>query len=63
MQDDYIQEIVNRAARIATKNAVDGNPVAGIAWIPPQSSSGDLFGDFVVIPCPPLSSSDIAPWE
>lgn len=45
---ELIQEIVQRAAMIATNAALNGRPVAAIGWIPPASATQDRTGIFVV---------------
>jgi hypothetical protein len=60
---DLVQDVINRAVNLATRRALNGSPVAGITWIPPQTASADPCGAFVIVPCPPLSASDTAPWD
>jgi len=58
-----IQEIIDRAVKIATKAAMDGHPIAGILWVPPSTAVEDPLGAFAVIPMKPLNGSDKPPWE
>jgi hypothetical protein len=43
-----IQEIIDRAVKIATKSAMEGNPVRRIVWIAPTSASQDCRGTFAI---------------
>lgn len=61
--NDLIQYVANRSAMIATKAALDGNPLQNIFWIPPRSASDDYHGTFVVEYYEPKSSSNRLPWE
>lgn len=57
-----IQEIVQKAAMIATNAALNGRPLAAIAWIPPVSATQDRSGTFVVREWH-VSASIAPPWS
>jgi len=57
------QAIIDRAVKLATKNALNGNPVKRIIWLPPTSATQDWIGSFAIEYCPPLSAGDTPPWE
>lgn len=57
------QSVLDKAVKIATKAAMNGNPVARIVWIPPATVASDPGGSFAVTPCQPLTASDTAPWD
>ena len=58
---DYIQALVDRAAKLATQAAMNGHP-AKVLWQPPQTGSDEYYGRFIVIDYPPLSGSMSEPW-
>jgi len=58
-----MQEIIDRAVKIATKAAMNGQPVASITWVPPETPASDPFGSFAVTYVEPLNGADKPPWE
>lgn len=57
------QDLIHVAAMIATKQALLGQPLSGLSWIPPQSAGSSPRGSWALEHCPPLSASDTAPWD
>jgi hypothetical protein len=60
---DYMQVVIRRAAMIATSKAMNGHPLSGITWIPPQSATEDPMGMFVLQEHEGLTASETPPWE
>ena len=60
-----IQELLLEAANMATRAALSGNPIIGIAWIPPQNAGDSYRGLWVVenLNDRPLGGADTPPWE
>ena len=58
-----VQSLIDEAVKIATRAAVNGNPVARINWLPPMSASQDPMGNWIIEPWQPRSAGDTAPWE
>ena len=63
MRHQDLQEIIDRAVKIATRSAMYGNPVERILWAPPTTASQDWHGAFVVHYAGPQSASILPPWE
>ncbi|MFA5377078.1 MAG: hypothetical protein WC455_15110 [Dehalococcoidia bacterium] len=61
--DSYIQEIVNKAVKIATSAAMHGNPVRGVIWIPQVSPTHDIYGSFAAIPGGTPKATETPWWE
>jgi len=57
------QRIIDIAVKKATKAALLGHPVARIIWIPPQGTTSDPDGMFVVVNPENLSVADTLPWD
>ena len=38
------QSVLDRAVRIATDSAVDGNPIERMVWVPPMTPASDPRG-------------------
>jgi len=57
-----IQRIIDKAVKIATKQALSGHPVASITWIPP-AASGQQDGSYMVTVAPPVPATATPPWE
>ena len=57
------QNILDRAVKLATRMALDGNPVWRIVWVPPTSAMQDSNGSFCIVECPPLNAGDTPPWD
>ena len=60
---DLTQCRIDRAVSMATKAAMNGNPVERIVWVPATSATQDAVGSFAVMYAGPLSASDRAPWD
>ncbi len=61
MDEDYVQAIVDHAAKLATKAAMDGHP-SRVLWLPPQTGSDNYYGRFMVVEYPPRTGSMSEPW-
>ena len=59
--DEFIDEIVGMASKLATKCAMDGYP-SMIRWFPPRSCTESIYGGFVIIPYGKLRTTDSPPW-
>ena len=57
------QSVLDKAVKIATKQAMHGRPVRKITWIPPLTAANDPGGIFVIEECGPISATERAPWE
>lgn len=42
------QSTIDRAVRIATRNALKGKPVRRVIWIPPLTVTDDPAGSFMI---------------
>lgn len=58
-----ISALVNMACKIATRAAMNGNPLAEMHWIPPSAPSQHWMGAFAQVLARPLSGSETPPWE
>lgn len=57
------QSILDRAVRIATKCALNGNPVARVIWLEPSTASSDPAGVFAIEYARKYSGSETPIWE
>ena len=57
------QKVIDHAVAIATRAAMNGQPVARIIWIPPQNTTDNPRGVFAVEPYVFRSGADTPPWE
>ena len=58
-----MQDVIDRAVKIATKAAMLGNPVERIVWQPPASPTQNRLGTFVIKAYEPKSATQRAPWD
>lgn len=59
-----MQEIIDRAVRLATKNAMNGTPLRRVLWIEPESGSDDPKGIFSIEYEPDICcGSKLSSWE
>lgn len=63
MNQSDIQEIIDRAVKIATREAMNGHPVEQVLWIPPQTATQDHYGAFAVKHALLSSPSQLPPWD
>jgi len=63
MNRKLIQEIIDDAVKIATREAMYGTPCKRIMWFPPPSATEERHGIFVVEREDKLSASDTPSWE
>lgn len=50
MDNQTIQQIIDRVVHIATANAIKGTPLKRIVWLPPDSAAQDHLGSFAIEP-------------
>jgi len=58
-----IDKIIQKAAMIATREAMNGTPLQQLFWIPPQSGTDDPDGHWGLIQYTSDSPSSKPPWE
>ena len=57
------QSVLDRAVKLATSAAMNGNPVEQIVWMPPDTASSNPTGSFAVVPAQRQSASETLCWE
>lgn len=56
------QSVIDTAVNMATRAAMNGNPVERLIWIPPQLATHDPRGAWVVIQAREYTASETPPW-
>ena len=62
-RDEFISILVNRAALIATRAAMNGHPLESVYWAGPATGSQDMFGTFAIKYWDPAPASIQPPWK
>lgn len=57
------QTVLDRAVNIATKSALNGNPIKRIVWIPPQTATKSSDGVFAIEYAGFLKATETPPWD
>lgn len=63
MEQPFIQRLIDRAVKIATKSAINGHPVSKIVWMPSNSAAASPYGIFAIEQWSDHSASTTPPWE
>lgn len=63
MTPSDISTLINMACKIATRAAMNGNPLAALHWFPPATATQDPCGVFVTEYAKPMTAADTPPWE
>jgi len=57
------QNTIDDAVKIATRCAMQGRPVKKVIWIPPQTATDGLRGNFITQYAPQYTASQRPWWE
>ena len=57
------QTVLDRAVKIATSAAMNGHPVEQIIWMPPDTTSNNPIGSFMVVPAQRQTASETPCWK
>jgi len=64
MDEKLIQHLVYQAAKTATKQAMEGNPISDIIWMAPRTGTDNWCGHLITIGGgAPVTATETAWWD